>query len=504
MAALATVFPLFKIYLNSKGHCFLGHSGSTNCAFNSTTVHRSPINLLDTDFRSDSKKVTTRSMPTAGAISRDPRFVDEDSDSSDGTNPPTPKKQVGDKSNNYGSNHTSLKASSNVQGSPLTSPTKPVVPSPKRNLFSRPSKMSVKTDAKESQYARDSKDHISPTSPAQQQHYFSSYQIDSAGLQNSAPSSFSSLIKQAGNHVPHPHIHSKPSLAGGPGSSYSGPSRGRSFDLLRLGNPAGDATGHPPISPSFFANAGRSASFANLDVDDNWPLICARVLPLFNGEGLRQPIEDLNRLVSAHLRRIVERHEEGHLLEDITELFETGIRSLDNNLAAMTDEKLITRLSEIWVFYFSTVLSHLEATFLPVTVELANNASPYLPESGNANMSIHSIACKSYRDILIIPLHTRLSKIFSQLPVLLNISSTTHHHSGNEVFSRMLQCISVLRRVQSNDENQRTCDALGQAVLFRRAKGRGDRRGIIGMRSSALATDGPESNIQATSVGLEG
>ena len=242
-----------------------------------------------------------------------------------------------------------------------------------------------------------------------------------------------------------------------------------------------------------------------MDYDDSWPLICARVLPLFNGEGLRQPIEDLNRLVSAQLHRIIEKHEEGHLLDDLGELFETGIHSLDNKLAALPDEKLIARLSEIWVFFFSTVLPYLEATFLPFTVEFSNNPSPYLQDAGSTNISISTIACKSYRDILICPLHKRLTTVFSHLPILLNISSTTstNPNLGNEVFSRMLQCISVLRRVQSNDDRQKLLDELGQAVLFRRAKGRGDRRGIIGSKSAAISPvkgkDGDHSRAETES-----
>ncbi|CCG84199.1 protein of unknown function [Taphrina deformans PYCC 5710] len=438
---------------------------------------------------------------------REPREDNEDSDSSDGTNPPTPKKPVVDKSVYNGNAVSAIKHNHGSATSPITSPNKNFGLSPKRTLFSRPSKMNLSSATRDipinNQNKLDGKEIHSPTSP---HHYFPSL-VDAPSQTTSTTSSFTTLLKHAGTHVPHPHLHSSSSSAKSQGPAQSGSSlsnitRGRSFDLLRLPNSSMDSAQHQPISPSFFSSGARAASSSNAEHDDNWPLICARVLPLFNGEGLRQPIEDLNRLVSTHLARVHDRHEEVHVVEDLTELFETGIRSLDNNLASFTDEKLISRLSEIWVFFFSTVLPYLEATFLPLTVEFGSNPTPYAsPQpppppatesqplatstTGPASFltggpTISTVALKSYRDILILPLHPRLYHIFSHLPLLLG---------QQEVFNRLLQCISVLRRVQSGDERQRQCDGLGNAVLFRRAKGRGDRRGIIGRKGGL---DGPD------------
>lgn len=452
---------------------------------------------------------------------KDSKDYAEDSDSSDGTSPATPRKTAVDRSNVRGaSDAASGRQGQSVQTSPLTSPTKVIPgPSPKRNLFSRPTKMNIKTDAKEIANKGDPRDYASPTSPPG--HYFSSQQAEGSSTNHGNTStSLSSLLKHAGQHVPpilHHHNHhlhhhhllphhhnSGASSAAKSGPAYSGATRGRSFDMLRIANSGNDSTQPPPISPSFFSTAAstRSGSFSltnpglplvSGDSDDSWPLICARVLPLFNGDGLRQPIEDLNRLVATHLRRCTESgqptvtaHE--HLLEDITELFELGVKSLDNNLAGLADGKLTTRLAEIWTFFFSTVLPYLEASFLPVTIAL----------SGEGTESVHRIACQAYRDILILPLSDRLNSIFTRLPLLLSTTTSPSSAGGSssaaggnnttttgdetEVFSRMLQCISILRRVQSRDEGQRTCDELGNAVLFRRAKGRGDRRGIVALK----------------------
>jgi hypothetical protein len=284
---------------------------------------------------------------------------------------------------------------------------------------------------------------------------------------SSLPSTLSHFLKSAGNHVANPlHVSRQPSSGAGPTP------RGRSLDLLR-----GDSTQN---SPSFFSTSRQvsQAERAGELTDDTWSLLCARVLPLFCGEGLRQPIEDLNRLVSTHLRFCIDCKEQGHLVEDLLELFETGTRSLDNNLAGLSDEKLIQRLVEIWVFYFSSVLPYLEATFLPLTIEFSSNASPYLQDSGNVDsLSINLLALQAYRDILILPLRSRLASLLQELPFIVNISGSAD--GASETFSRMLQCISILRRVQSGDKNQEYMDKLGKAVLIRRVKNRGDRRGFV-------------------------
>lgn len=468
----------------------------------------------------------------------------EDSDSSDGTNPATPRKNDRQSQTAPTSAPPSgLKQSHVGQISPYSSPTRPqqyqqvqqvphqqqqqsTGPSPKRTLFSRPSKMSMRTDAKDTGSKDQLKENNDTAGSSNPGHYFAE--------PSSHHQSFSTILKHAGSHV-HPHLHSnntKPQQSISP--LYGALPRGKSFDMLRAAT--GDASYAAPISPSFFSSTGRSASFSAFspDQDDNWPLICARVLPLFNGEGLRQPIEDLNRLVSTHLRRLIERHEQSHLVEDLTELFDTGTRSLDNNLAALPDEKLVSRLSEIWVFYFSTVLPYLEATFLPITIEFANSPASYFSDpsslhdqsfagtghattasstSGKAtggrgsvagSVSIHSLACKSYRDILILPLHSRLLPIFTTLSHLLlyQHGSSTPGTGGSEVFGRLLQCVSVLRRVQSGDEDekQRKCDELGKAAVLYK-KGRGDRRGIIGERKNTFSSGNSDDGMGA---GLSG
>ncbi len=98
------------------------------------------------------------------------------------------------------------------------------------------------------------------------------------------------------------------------------------------------------------------------------------------------------------------------------------------------------------------------------------------------------------------PVHTRLAALFAGLPLLLELNGTGGNQevpgeddglgmgpgpgsgSGSAGLGKLVQCLSVIGAVLSDDEQQMKMDVLGRAVLFRRGRGRGDRRGFVGAR----------------------
>lgn len=104
---------------------------------------------------------------------------------------------------------------------------------------------------------------------------------------------------------------------------------------------------------------------------DVWSQVVHRVIPLFNGEGHKGFIEDLNDFVSQHIHKTIADSPSksiSKLHSDITELFATGILILCNKLQAdqLSDERLLVRVSQVWHFFFTGVLPYLEAIFLPL------------------------------------------------------------------------------------------------------------------------------------------
>ena len=170
----------------------------------------------------------------------------------------------------------------------------------------------------------------------------------------------------------------------------------------------------------------------NMSADDAWPLLKARLLNIFEGEDLRTPVEDFNRLVSVHLQRCIARRSPINILEDLRELLYTGFTSLDQALRPFTDEHLIVSLVETWNFVFTTVLPFMQAALLPLDLEFkghgtllrAQEARDFWAQvtqssAANAktfpNLDVRTLVLLHYRDIVILPRHETLLYIFSRL-----------------------------------------------------------------------------------------
>ncbi|KAK6528283.1 hypothetical protein TWF281_009529 [Arthrobotrys megalospora] len=228
-------------------------------------------------------------------------------------------------------------------------------------------------------------------------------------------------------------------------------------------------------------------------LEEVWPLLKSRVLPLFAGEGLRTPVEDLNKLVIVHIKRQVEKKAAILLIDDVQSLLDHGMAMLDSSLSKLPDVRLIPRLVEIWNFVFSTVLPYFEAVFLPLQQEfkgigtvLSSREAREVWGTPDQRLDLRRMALISYRDSLILPLYTRLHAIFSKLQLdfdaLPNVTETV---------GRVLQCVSVLASILSNDDKQAKMDELAKTMkhnwLGRGRTGR-NRRGFVGTKTRALGS----------------
>jgi len=174
-----------------------------------------------------------------------------------------------------------------------------------------------------------------------------------------------------------------------------------------------------PIPPQFRTldsynarNVAAALDQSASSVDDAWQQVCVRVLPLLcvplslhtspssprsfrslscharsNGEGIRGFVEDLNALVTSHVQRCFAQSQSarqrsannpsvnvaslvtGLIIADLTDLIRTGLTTLAHKLAPpapaqpLDNGRLLTRLNEVWLFFFTGILPHLEAVF---------------------------------------------------------------------------------------------------------------------------------------------
>lgn len=213
----------------------------------------------------------------------------------------------------------------------------------------------------------------------------------------------------------------------------------------------------PPSATSAFFPSSESGppnqglpglGLPGLTQDDAWPLLKARLLNIFEGEDLRTPIEDFNRLVTAHLQRCIQRRAPGIIVEDLRDLLYTGFTSLDLTLRQIPDDRLVAHLVGTWSFVFDTILPFMQAVFLPLEHEfkkkgnslsprdfadfwgVAFNAPPKTPNSAKSPampkataylaipleaLSVRALVLLMFRDVVVIPRHETLFATFSHL-----------------------------------------------------------------------------------------
>ncbi|KAL0956097.1 hypothetical protein HGRIS_002266 [Hohenbuehelia grisea] len=233
-------------------------------------------------------------------------------------------------------------------------------------------------------------------------------------------------------------IHTSPSK-----STY-----GRTYDsklvsreMHRLGNLAHMPAGHPStLSPTPSSSSTITATtssmtavgLASASSNEPWAALHVHVLPLFNGEPLRIPIEDLNVLVKSHVeKRVSSPHKAIASLEsDTSDLIASGMLTLNAKLSGIDEDKMVGRVAEIWNFFWDQVLPYVEGALLPLQTDpmlssLYRTHKPHRTGSENAKSSlssslstslqmsapcidVRSIALRSFRDKVILPLSSRL------------------------------------------------------------------------------------------------
>ncbi|KAI0966105.1 HbrB-like-domain-containing protein [Xylaria arbuscula] len=181
-----------------------------------------------------------------------------------------------------------------------------------------------------------------------------------------------------------------------------------------------------------------------MSFDDAWPYLKAKLLVIFEGEDLRLPVEDLNRVVTVHIQYCIQRRSALIIIDDLRDLLTTGFASLDHTLRRTPEDRVIPALVELWVITFTNILPYLQAVFLPLDLEFSGVGPLLSPEqarefwggvvasgsmsstagAGNLQaqvapasnvLNVRRMVLTAYRDILILPRYDKLKAIFSRL-----------------------------------------------------------------------------------------
>lgn len=190
---------------------------------------------------------------------------------------------------------------------------------------------------------------------------------------------------------------------------------------------------YDPVDP------GKLGLHHHMSADDAWPYLKAKLLVIFEGEDLRLPVEDFNRVVQVHIQWCMHRRSPNTMLEDLRDLLSTGFSSLDRTLRNTPEDRFIPTLVELWMFTFTSILPYMQAVFLPLDLEvsgcgtlmtgeqardfwggaLASSASSDKPARvvapASAVLGVRRLVLIAYRDIVILPRYETLKTIFSRL-----------------------------------------------------------------------------------------
>ncbi|KAF9972350.1 hypothetical protein BGZ73_004561 [Actinomortierella ambigua] len=189
----------------------------------------------------------------------------------------------------------------------------------------------------------------------------------------------------------------------------------------------------------------------------------------------------------------------------IQELLRNGMLTLNAKLSYVPDEKLVSRLVEVWSFFFGTVLpSTVQAGSNTLSAQIQPSGQLQGPQGSEGTLTrisgfssstlavdakqddsepedVRIMALTSFRDLIIIPMVDRLKDVFTKLFVDIDASIPV-----TDTAARMLQMTSVLTSIQSGDRNQEQMEQVSNRLRtnWKQFTRRGHRGGFAGITMS--------------------
>ena len=164
---------------------------------------------------------------------------------------------------------------------------------------------------------------------------------------------------------------------------------------------------------------------SNMAPEDAWDFLQAKLLVIFDGEDVRIAIEDLNKLVSIHIQRCVQRRAPNTIMEDVRELLVTGFSSIDHALNGVPEDRLVPHLVQVWLLVLGTILPFIQVVFLPLDLEF-KGCGPVMNirdakefwnglQDPKLPLDVRSIVLIAFRDTVILSRYEALRGTFSRL-----------------------------------------------------------------------------------------
>ncbi|KYK58442.1 hypothetical protein DCS_05458 [Drechmeria coniospora] len=192
------------------------------------------------------------------------------------------------------------------------------------------------------------------------------------------------------------------------------------------------STIYDPIDP------GKLGLQNHMSPNDAWPYLKAKLLVVFEGEDLRLPVEDFNRVVQMHIKWCIHKRSPASMVDDLRDLLNTGFSALDRSLRLTSEDRFIPTLVELWMFTFTSILPYVQSVFLPLDLEVSGCGIIMTPEQSrdfwgslvpsptsmaksarvalaSKVLDVRRLVLTSFRDIVILSRYDTLKPLFSRL-----------------------------------------------------------------------------------------
>jgi hypothetical protein len=198
-----------------------------------------------------------------------------------------------------------------------------------------------------------------------------------------------------------------------------------------------------------------------MSLDDAWPYLKAKLLAIFEGEDLRLPVEDFNRVVQMHIQYCIRMRSPNTMVDDLRDFLNMGFLSLDRTLRKTPEDRFIPALVELWLFTFTSILPYIQSVFLPLDLEVSGQGTLMTPDKArdfwggvvpgpstadrptrlspaSTVLDVRRLVLTAYRDIVILPRYDTLKTIFSRLSLeFIPSSFASMAHSSPPVEAHM-------------------------------------------------------------------
>lgn len=282
----------------------------------------------------------------------------------------------------------------------------------------------------------------------------------------------------------------------GSSSSVLPNATGRDGILSATSVPVSTGSAASIASPGSVANSSTltlTSSTTNLVASpgswsEPWQNVCLQTLPIFHGDEIKLPIEEVNDLLSDHIKRSLEKSPAralDSLAKDLYAVCATGMYALNARLDVPVGDEvhLLERLVEVWKYFYRRILPWLQGCFLPMQTDatlLSLARSDNNPASAlrTEPIEVARVAFTVFRDQCILPRLDRLCSAFCRVydleasrtapnsEQLKRISKSDEFSSARRdpLYPDLLQMSNILYSVLSLNEAQEAMESLVKAL----------------------------------------